>query len=138
MPEFPGYTTHDLYQRLSFSQILFAFGLTFNNKQNDQIKNSYYRYSALRNSWIAGCSAVYPKMASERGRVELEQPSGHGSSTKQLAPVYSISQREIVAVEHPMIVKSIDNALKTFGTNRPFRRVSSPLHITISLRILIS
>lgn len=43
------------------------------------------------------------------------------------APVYSVPDRGVVAIEHPMIVKNIDKALRTFGTNRPFRRVSIPV-----------
>ena len=31
------------------------------------------------------------------------------------APVYTVPGKEIVAVEHPMIIKNIDNGLKTFG-----------------------
>ncbi|RKF56549.1 General transcription factor 3C polypeptide 5 [Erysiphe neolycopersici] len=31
--------------------------------------------------------------------------------------------RKIVAVEHPMIIKNLDNGIKTFGTNHPFERV---------------
>lgn len=31
------------------------------------------------------------------------------------APIYAIPQKEVVAVEHPMVIKNIDNALKTFG-----------------------
>lgn len=41
------------------------------------------------------------------------------------APSYNIAPREVIAVEHPMIIMNLDRGLKTFGTNRPFRRVSS-------------
>lgn len=45
------------------------------------------------------------------------------------APIFEVTRRDVVAVEHPMVVKNLDNALKTFGvggdtTGRPFRRVS--------------
>jgi len=40
------------------------------------------------------------------------------------APVFEIAPREVVAVEHPMIVKNIDKALKTFGVGDPFEKVS--------------
>jgi hypothetical protein len=40
------------------------------------------------------------------------------------APVYKIDKREIVAVEHPMIIKNIDNGLKTFGRGAPLSHVS--------------
>jgi hypothetical protein len=39
------------------------------------------------------------------------------------APVYMVPGREIVAVEHPMAIKNIDNALKTFGRGAPFAQV---------------
>lgn len=40
---------------------------------------------------------------------------------------HEISRRKIVAVEHPMIIKNLDNGIKTFGTNLPFERVSHHL-----------
>jgi hypothetical protein len=40
------------------------------------------------------------------------------------APVFKVPEREIIAVEHPMIVQNIDNGIKTFGNNHPFQRVS--------------
>jgi hypothetical protein len=39
------------------------------------------------------------------------------------APVYMVPGREIVAVEHPMAIKNIDNGLKTFGRNASFAQV---------------
>ena len=43
------------------------------------------------------------------------------------APVYKVPAKEIVAVEHPMIIKNIDNALQTFGRGKaPLAQVSSP------------
>ncbi|KAI1004947.1 hypothetical protein K3495_g3269 [Podosphaera aphanis] len=39
------------------------------------------------------------------------------------APSYEIPSRTIVAVEHPMIIKNLDNGIKTFGTNLPFERI---------------
>jgi len=42
-----------------------------------------------------------------------------------IAPSYVVPQREIVAVEHPMIVKNIDNGLKTFGTAIPLKQVGT-------------
>ncbi len=40
------------------------------------------------------------------------------------APTYLIPPRQIVAVEHPMIIENIDIGLKTFGKEKPFARVS--------------
>jgi len=45
--------------------------------------------------------------------------------TSTAAPAYQVPPRKVVAVEHPMVIKNLDNGLKTFGTNRPFQRVSS-------------
>ena len=39
------------------------------------------------------------------------------------APVYTVPPRKVVAVEHPLVVKNLENGLKTFGRNRPFERV---------------
>jgi general transcription factor 3C polypeptide 5 (transcription factor C subunit 1) len=43
------------------------------------------------------------------------------------APILQITPREVVAVEHPMIIKNIDKGLKTFGNGKPFERVSLQL-----------
>lgn len=53
------------------------------------------------------------------------------------APTLQVARRDVIAVEHPMIVKNLDNALKTFGvgantTGRPFRRVSCAVTCLIS------
>lgn len=39
------------------------------------------------------------------------------------AATYEIPFRKVVAVEHPMIIKNLDNGIKTFGTNHPFERI---------------
>ncbi|TVY44231.1 Transcription factor tau subunit [Lachnellula occidentalis] len=39
------------------------------------------------------------------------------------APVYKIPSRKVVAVEHPLVVKNLENGLKTFGKNQPFERL---------------
>jgi len=39
------------------------------------------------------------------------------------APRFSVPPTEIVAVEHPMLIKNVDNALKTFGRGLPFEQV---------------
>jgi hypothetical protein len=40
------------------------------------------------------------------------------------APSYPVPLREIVALEHPMIIKNIDKGLKTLGNGVPPRQVS--------------
>lgn len=45
-------------------------------------------------------------------------------ATASSAPVYTVPHREIVAVEHPMAIKNIDNGLKTFGRGEPLAQVS--------------
>ncbi len=42
------------------------------------------------------------------------------------APIFTVPLREIVALEHPMIVKNIDNGLKTLGSGIPLQQVSIP------------
>ncbi|KAF4630494.1 hypothetical protein G7Y89_g7641 [Cudoniella acicularis] len=39
------------------------------------------------------------------------------------APIFKIPLTKVVAVEHPMIVKNLENGLKTFGTTQPFKRI---------------
>ncbi|KAJ5051009.1 uncharacterized protein L3040_002875 [Drepanopeziza brunnea f. sp. 'multigermtubi'] len=48
---------------------------------------------------------------------------GPASRKPTTAPIYQIAPREITAVEHPMIVQNLDKAMKTFGRNRPFKRI---------------
>ncbi|RFU35212.1 hypothetical protein B7463_g1097, partial [Scytalidium lignicola] len=40
-----------------------------------------------------------------------------------VAPVYTFKPREVVAVEHPMVIKNIDNGLKTFGRTPALREI---------------
>ena len=40
------------------------------------------------------------------------------------APAYEVPPRKVVAVEHPLVIKNLENGLKTFGRNKPFERVS--------------
>lgn len=53
-------------------------------------------------------------------------------SDGELAPEFKIGTREIVAVEHPMIIQNLDNGIKTFGNNQPFERVSTP-HVLVQV-----
>lgn len=43
------------------------------------------------------------------------------------APAFAVPMREIVALEHPMIIKHIDNGLKTLGSGVPLQQVSISL-----------
>ncbi len=54
---------------------------------------------------------------------------------KPIAPVFKVATREIVAVEHPLVIKTLDNGIKTFGTNRPFERVGLPFLLFVSFLI---
>ncbi|KAH8805962.1 RNA polymerase III transcription factor IIIC subunit-domain-containing protein [Xylogone sp. PMI_703] len=38
-------------------------------------------------------------------------------------PAYTVKSREVVAVEHPMVIKNIDNGLKTFGRTPNLREI---------------
>lgn len=40
------------------------------------------------------------------------------------APTYAIPARRLAAVEHPMIIQDVDQAVKTFGPNADFNTVS--------------
>ncbi|KAH6666860.1 RNA polymerase III transcription factor IIIC subunit-domain-containing protein [Halenospora varia] len=42
---------------------------------------------------------------------------------KPAAPAFKIPPTQVVAVEHPMIAKNTDNALKTFGGNKAFGHI---------------
>ncbi len=39
------------------------------------------------------------------------------------APFFTIPEREVFALEHPMVIRNLDKAIQTFGRNRPFLRV---------------
>jgi general transcription factor 3C polypeptide 5 (transcription factor C subunit 1) len=43
------------------------------------------------------------------------------------APTFAVPMREIVALEHPMILKNIDSGLKTLGSGVPLQQVSVSL-----------
>jgi hypothetical protein len=47
------------------------------------------------------------------------------------APIYSIAPRNVVAVEHPMIVRNLENGLRTFGNGPAFPRVSVFDHVQL-------
>lgn len=49
----------------------------------------------------------------------------------QTAPAYPIAPRNVVAVEHPMIIRNLENGLKTFGKGTAFSRVSLSSHMKI-------
>lgn len=49
-------------------------------------------------------------------------------ATAGSAPIYMVPRREIVAVEHPMAIKNIDNGLKTFGRGSPLTQVRRSTH----------
>ncbi|CAD6451712.1 34ee5738-046b-40e9-b279-eb631b46c707 [Sclerotinia trifoliorum] len=42
---------------------------------------------------------------------------------EQSAPIYTIPPREIVAVEHPLIVKNLENGIKTFGRQPQWNKI---------------
>jgi general transcription factor 3C polypeptide 5 (transcription factor C subunit 1) len=54
---------------------------------------------------------------------------------KAMAPIFKVAPREIFAVEHPLVIKNLDNGIKTFGTNRPFERVGLPFVLFVSVLI---
>jgi general transcription factor 3C polypeptide 5 (transcription factor C subunit 1) len=46
-------------------------------------------------------------------------------TSHNFAPIHTVPVKEIVAVEHPMVVKNIDKALQTFGRGMPFKQVGT-------------
>lgn len=50
-----------------------------------------------------------------------------GYADEDAAPAYTIPSRRLGALEHPMIIKNLDKAIKTFGQNSALQAVSSPL-----------
>ncbi|KAI9733468.1 MAG: tau 95 subunit of transcription factor TFIIIC [Claussenomyces sp. TS43310] len=48
------------------------------------------------------------------------------SAAAHHAPFFTVPGREIVAVEHPMVIKNVDNGLKTFGTDPQFKYILTP------------
>jgi len=42
-----------------------------------------------------------------------------------------IHERVVVAVEHPLIVKNLNNGIRTFGLGQPFDRVRSLVHVML-------
>lgn len=45
------------------------------------------------------------------------------SASASAAAVCNVPPRKVVAVDHPLVVKNLENGLKTFGRNQPFERV---------------
>ncbi|KAH8888707.1 hypothetical protein GQ53DRAFT_607590, partial [Thozetella sp. PMI_491] len=60
--------------------------------------------------------------------------SGHAEAAER-APSYTIPARKLTAVEHPLIVKDIDKAVKTFGQSPSFKSIfdSSVPQLTVPL-----
>jgi hypothetical protein len=58
-------------------------------------------------------------------------------------PAYEVPARSIIAMEHPMIIKNIDNGLKTFGNGVPIHQVgeiyiqSTPYFFQGKIKILL-
>ncbi len=43
--------------------------------------------------------------------------------TPETAPTYPVPARKLSAVEHPLIIKDVDKAIKTFGRSPAFQTV---------------
>ena len=59
----------------------------------------------------------------------FEKPAPRQVTTMSSASTLEVARRSVVAVDHPMVIKNLDNAIKTFGlgaevTGRPFSMVS--------------
>lgn len=51
-------------------------------------------------------------------------PQQARTEADDIAPVYEVSQRKVVAIEHPCIIKNLDRGIKSFGPNPKFQKVS--------------
>jgi len=51
-------------------------------------------------------------------------PQQARTEADDIAPVYEVSQRKVVAIEHPCIIKNLDRGIKSFGPNPKFQNVS--------------
>ncbi|PQE29754.1 hypothetical protein CJF32_00000412 [Rutstroemia sp. NJR-2017a WRK4] len=52
----------------------------------------------------------------EAGPEEIEEEmEGEDYAEESSAPTYAIPSREVVSVEHPLIIQNLDNGIKTFG-----------------------
>ncbi len=65
---------------------------------------------------------------SERGGMDepQRQDSRTAADAQQMddaAPRYSIPAKRLIAVEHPLVVKDVDKAIKTFGRSASFKTV---------------
>ncbi|KAK6596921.1 hypothetical protein H4I96_09573 [Botrytis cinerea] len=63
-----------------------------------------------------GMEAIEENDEEEDGDFDYEEED-------QSAPVYTIPPREIVAVEHPLIVKNLENGIKTFGRQPQWNKI---------------
>ena len=43
----------------------------------------------------------------------------------EAAPIFDLSSRKIVAIEHPCVVRDLDKGIDVFGPNPEFHTVSS-------------
>lgn len=63
------------------------------------------------------------EMIEENENEEEEDGDYDYEEEDQSAPIYTIPPREIVAVEHPLIVKNLENGIKTFGRQPQWNKV---------------
>ncbi|KAK8047669.1 transcription factor tau subunit sfc4 [Apiospora saccharicola] len=50
-------------------------------------------------------------------------PQQARTEADDIAPVYEVSQRKVVAIEHPCIIKNLDRGIKSFGPNPKFHKL---------------
>ncbi|KAK7910923.1 transcription factor tau subunit sfc4 [Apiospora marii] len=50
-------------------------------------------------------------------------PQQARTDADDIAPVYEVSQRKVVAIEHPCIIKDLDRGIKSFGPNPKFQKL---------------
>lgn len=90
-------------------------GQTFTNNSRNFRRiyqtNRVYRFQDIRLTWF--CLFFFSFLRSPA--MTMDEPSDF--------PVLKVPARQIIALEHPMIIKNLDNGIKTFGRNHPFQRV---------------
>ncbi|KAK7966081.1 uncharacterized protein PG986_000358 [Apiospora aurea] len=50
-------------------------------------------------------------------------PQQSRTEADNIAPVYEVSQRKVVAIEHPCIIKNLDRGISSFGPNPKFHKL---------------
>ncbi|KAK3936157.1 transcription factor tau subunit sfc1 [Diplogelasinospora grovesii] len=64
-------------------------------------------------------------------------PELRASAEEEHAPIYTIPDRRLGALEHPLTIKNVDKAIKTFGQNFPLQAVLESASPQISIPLYL-